>query len=170
MQDLMLWVDITLFSSTGVPAPACNENIWQKMVAYSKVWIVCFLSNCKTALVHVRRFVYLKKNILPSTVKVVKTLMVLFSSLIFVKGWLIGTRSIDSSFFNYKKLLSPCRKSTVNIKSKIFIALFYLSLFALQKFCRQPNQKMLLIFYISPKFKFWKRQFICRGKSIDLKV
>ena len=76
MQDLMLWVDITLFSSTGVPAPACNENVWQKMVAYSKVWIVCFLSNCKTALVHVRRFVYLKKNILPSTVKVAKTLMV----------------------------------------------------------------------------------------------
>ena len=76
MQGLLLWVDITLFSSTGVPAPACNENVWQKMVAYSKVWIVCFLSNCKTALVHVRRFVYLKKNILLSTVKVAKTLMV----------------------------------------------------------------------------------------------
>ena len=73
------------------------------------------------------------------------------SSLIFVKGWLIGPRSRDSSFFNYKKLLLPCRKSTVNIKSKFFIALFYLYLFALQKFLRQPNQKILLIFYIPPK-------------------
>ena len=91
-------------------------------------------------------------------------------SLIFVKGWLIGIRSrersTDSSFFNYKKLLSPCRKSTVNIKSKFFIALFYLSLFALQKFHRQPDQKIFkLTFNLNwTNFRFWRKWFICKKK------
>ena len=121
----------------------------QKMVAYSNMRIVRILSYHETALVQVSS-VASKKQLAEYSERA-KDADGFISSLIFVKGWLIGPRSRDSSFFNYKKLLLPCRKSTVNIKSKFFIALFYLYLFALQKFLRQPNQKILLIFYIPPK-------------------
>ena len=119
------------------------------MVAYSNMRIVHILSYRETALVQVSS-VASKKQLAEYSERA-KYADGFISSLIFVKGWLIGPRSRDSSFFNYKKLLLPCRKSTVNIKSKFFIALFYLYLFALQKFLRQPNQKILLIFYIPPK-------------------